>query len=262
MSSGADVDANLAEVDRYLAEAAAAGVQIIQLPENFAQMPRRASELHSEVPGSGPVQEFLASASARYQMTIIAGSLPIVVEDGELPFTRCLVYAPSGDCLAQYSKIHLFDVVLPSGEDYSESARYQAGPATDENLLVVTVQQACIGLSICYDLRFPEMYRELVERGAALLSVPAAFTYDTGRAHWHILLKARAVENQSFVFAAAQTGTHANGRITWGHSMIIDPWGETLACRENGPGLVICEIDLTQTDKVRRAFPALAHRRL
>lgn len=262
MSSSSAVDVNLVEVENYLTEAKQQGVKLVQLPENFACMPKRQSQLHVETPNQHPVQDFLSSQAAQHQIAIIAGSVAVVDDDSGKPSARSLVYDSSGKQIASYNKIHLYDVTLPSGEQYRESDSYLAGSTQTNNLVTTDIEKVKIGLSICYDLRFPELYRSLVSKGANLLSVPAAFTYESGKAHWQTLLQARAIESQAYVFAAAQTGQHDNKRRTWGHSMIINPWGEMIANMGEPCGLLVAEIDLAELQQQRETFPVLEHRRL
>lgn len=262
LNSSSDVEHNLQTVSEYLQQAQQQDVQIVQLPENFACMPKKEAEQHIETEQHHPIQDFLAHQSKLYQLAIIAGSVAVRDSAEAKPSARCFVYSKNGEQVASYNKIHLYDVVLPSGEQYKESNTYLAGESDDQNLLVADVENCKIGLSICYDLRFPELYRRLVEKGANLLSVPAAFTYDTGKAHWQTLLQARAIESQSYLFAAAQTGVHDSRRKTWGHSMIISPWGEVLNSLEDAPGLLVAEIDLEKLQQQRQTFPVLEHRRL
>jgi len=286
MNSSSELARNLDYIDSQLALASDQNVSLIQLPENFAQMPIRRSEQHIEQPGKGVVQDFLVRKAAQYGISIIAGSVPIKVGDKAKPFARTLFVEPENGMIARYDKIHLFDVDLPDKQSYKESASYAAGEvdagknteSTNSNLVVVKWSQPStalrpdslrIGLSICYDLRFPELYRRLTDLGAQLVTVPSAFTYTTGKAHWRTLLRARAIENQVYIMAAAQVGVHDNGRETWGHSMIVDPWGKVVA--ELGPdgddqspltGLVIADIDVSELESIRTRFPALTHRRL
>lgn len=262
LNSSSDVEHNLKTVSEYLQQAQQQDVQIVQLPENFACMPKKEAEQHIETEQHHPIQDFLAHQAKQHQLAIIAGSVAVRDSAETKPSARCLVYSKKGEQVASYNKIHLYDVVLPSGEQYKESNTYLAGESDDQNLLVADVENCKIGLSICYDLRFPELYRRLVEKGANLLSVPAAFTFDTGKAHWQTLLQARAIESQSYLFAAAQTGVHDNRRKTWGHSMIISPWGEVLNSLEDAPGLLVAEIDLEKLQQQRQTFPVLEHRRL
>ncbi|MEZ4599668.1 MAG: carbon-nitrogen hydrolase family protein [Syntrophotaleaceae bacterium] len=263
MCSGENVTANLRIAADLLEKAAGQGAKLAVLPENFALMspnPGARQNLAEEVSCS-TVLPFLAESAARYGMHIIGGSLLLQGDGGRLR-NACPVFGPDGACLACYDKIHLFDVDLP-GESHRESETIAPG------LRPVSVNIAgwTLGFSICYDLRFPELYRHYAREGCQLLSVPAAFTVPTGRAHWEILLRARAIENQAYVLAAAQAGNHPGGRKTWGHSMIVDPWGEILACVEEEEekmegNVLIAEIDRDRVEQVRRQLPSLAHRRL
>lgn len=267
MNSSDQLEENLEFVDQHLAEARNAGVKLVLLPENFANMPAKSSQLHVEDHTGGRVQSFLAEKSRQYQLVIVAGSVAIRSNSEDKPSARCLVYGPTGELLASYEKIHLFDVDLPGRESYRESASYAAGDTKPANLVVANTAFAKLGLTICYDLRFPEMYRQLTDLGAEVMLVPAAFTYRTGEAHWRTLLRARAIENQVYVMAAAQAGNHASGRQTWGHSMIIDPWGEIIAefdteQQKAQTGLLLADVDLSKIAKTRRSLPALSHRRL
>jgi nitrilase len=260
MSSGADPAENLASAARLLGVAAARGASVAVLPENFSLMPRHDAErrAHAEADGRGPVQDFLARTARELKLWIVAGSLPIAgVAQGRMA-QSCLVYGADGARKARYDKIHLFDVDLPERqESYRESAHMAPGDAT----VVIDTPAGRLGLSICYDVRFPELYRRLVAAGAQWLVVPSAFTVPTGEAHWEPLLRARAIENLCYVVAGAQTGLHANGRHTWGHSLIIDFWGRILAQLPEGEGVITGAIDLPAQAAARRSIPALAHRR-
>ena len=263
MNSGADVGENLQLTDKLISDAADDGCMLVVLPENFALMPVRGRDKAkiAEEPGEGPIQAFLSAASKRYGLWIIAGSMPLSAPeiDSERVFGACPVYDPSGKAQAIYRKIHLFDVDLAaSQESYRESRSMVPG---DE---VVTADTPCgrVGLTICYDLRFPELYRQLVDDGATLFTVPAAFTSTTGEAHWQPLLRARAIENLAYVVAAGQYGEHPDGRSTYGHSLIIDPWGRILAEAADGNCHVAADIDPGLPTKLRSEFPALKNRRL
>lgn len=261
MTSGADVGTNLAAARELLGAAAADGCGFAVLPENFALMPRQARDksAHAETPGDGPIQSFLADRAREYGMWIVGGSVPFAAHDGERVYGACPVFDADGTLRACYRKIHLFDVRLPdSDEVYRESASMAAGaePAA------VDTPIGRVGLTICYDLRFPELFRRLVDDGATVFTVPAAFTSTTGQAHWHILLRARAVENLAYVIAPGQTGGHPGGRETYGHSLIVDPWGRVLAEAQAGEGCVAAEIDPGLPARMRNEFPALANRRL
>jgi nitrilase len=260
MNSGADVSANLGLADRLLAEAAADGVKLAVLPENFALMGKRGRDktAHAEQPGSGPIQDFLAEASRRYELWIVAGSMPLVSPEAERVFGACPVYNTRGDAQACYRKIHLFDVKLPDAEEsYQESRSMYPG----DDLVAVDTPAGRIGLAICYDLRFPEMFRRLVDDGATVFTLPAAFTRLTGEAHWQTLLRARAIENLAYVIAPGQYGNHPDGRATFGHSMIVDPWGRILAEQAAGDCVVAADIDPELPASLRSEFPALANRR-
>ncbi len=262
MNSSDDVAANLELADRLLGYAASHGAELAVLPENFALMPRRARakvEI-AEVPGEGPIQDFLSAAAERHGLWIVAGSIPLKSPDAERTFGACLVVDDTGRRRDIYRKIHLFDVDLAdSDESYRESRSMYPG---DEPVVVKT-PFGTLGLTICYDLRFPELFRHLVDQGATLFTVPAAFTETTGRAHWHTLLRARAVENLAWVIAPGQVGTHADGRATYGHSLIVDPWGKVVAeVDHQGNGVAVAEIDPGRVDRLRREFPALDNRRL
>ncbi len=259
MTSGNDRDANLASAKALLESAAARGAQLAVLPENFSLMPVRDADrrAHAEADGTGPVQEFLARTAARLGMWIIAGSVPLSQAGGERNAQACLVYNAQGIRTARYDKIHLFDVELP---ERSESYRESAHMAPGDTVVAIDTPAGRLGLSICYDVRFPELYRRLERAGAQWLIVPAAFTATTGAAHWEPLLRARAIENLCYVVASAQWGTHPNGRQTWGHSLIVDYWGRILAQLPEGEGVISSPIDLHAQSEARRKFPALSHR--
>jgi deaminated glutathione amidase len=262
LCSGTDVAVNLATAARLLAQAAEGGARLAVLPENFALMAVNEADKLScaEADGRGSIQAFLSAQAAALKMWVVGGTAPLAVpgSSGKI-FASCLVFAPDGTRRARYDKLHLFDVELSGGERYRESATFSPGTAPAPP---VETDSGRLGLSICYDLRFPELYRELSQQGAELLTVPSAFTRRTGEAHWEVLLRARAIENQCFVIAPNQGGVHAGGRATFGHSMIVDPWGAVLACRPEGEGVVLAELDRAQQTQIRRTFPCLDHRRL
>ena len=260
MLSTPDVRRNLDAAGQGLAEAAAVGVRLVALPEYFCLLGRsdRDKLAIAEADGEGPIQAFLSDAARRHGLWLIGGTLPIR-DDQHVDRVRnsCCAYAPDGRRVARYDKIHLF--AFDNGmERYDEGRTLQAG----DTPLAFDAQGLRVGLSICYDLRFPELYRALMRPPCDLIVVPSAFTYTTGQSHWELLLRARAIENQCYVLAPAQGGRHENGRRTWGHSLLVDPWGEVLGCREEGQGLVIGEIDPQRLAEVRRQLPALDHRRL
>jgi len=262
LSSVADRDANLATAGRLLRQAAAAGVALAVLPENFAFMGAKERDklAIAEADGQGPIQEFLAATARELKLWIVAGTVPLAVPgDADKVYAACLVYDAQGRRAARYDKIHLFDVEVPGGERYRESATIARGAL---NPVVVPTPIGRLGLSVCYDLRFPELYRALAAQGAEVLCVPAAFTARTGQAHWEPLLRARAIENQCFLLAPGQHGTHAGGRVTHGHSLILDPWGEILAQQADGDGVVAASLPRERLEQVRSSFPALSHRRM
>lgn len=264
MTSGDDVARNLDTARRLIAEAAAAGAVLAALPENFAFMGghERDKLAHVERPGTGPIQRMLADAARTHRIWVVAGTVPMGLEnDPRRVAAACLVYDAQGDLAARYDKIHLFDVeVGGSGgaERYRESASIAPGAWVPT---VVPTPAGRLGLSVCYDLRFPELYRALSAQNADLLCVPAAFTARTGEAHWEVLLRARAVENLCHVVAPGQVGTHPGGRATWGHSMIVSPWGDVLASAADGEAVVLAPVDRARQGEQRRSFPVLRHRR-
>jgi deaminated glutathione amidase len=260
MCSGLDVTVNLREAGKLMAKAAAGGAELIVLPENFALMARddAGRVAAGEVDGSGQIQDFLAEKAQSLKAWIVGGTVPVIA-GRERVYARCPVYDPQGRRVAYYDKIHMFDVQVGAIESYKESARTDAG---DRPVVVVT-PFGKLGLAVCYDLRFPELFRALVAQGAIFFAVPSAFTKTTGQRHWDVLLRARAVENLSFLVAAAQGGHHANGRDTWGHSMLVDAWGEVVSERRDAdPGVVTGTFDPVQQSRLRGKFPALAHRKL
>lgn len=263
LSSGPDVAINLDVAEALLAEAAGYDVDLAVLPENFAHMPGREEERleAAEHPGEGPIQDFLARCARHYGLWVIGGSVPLKSDMGNKVYAACMGFNPDGELAARYDKIHLFDVTLGSGKRYAESDAMEYGD-TGDNITVMPTQWGGIGLSICYDLRFPELYRSMSATGMVAIVVPAAFTYETGEAHWEVLLRARAVENLAYVVGAGQYGTHPNGRSTWGHSMIVDPWGEVVSELPDGDGVVHADIDPDELVRLRDRFPCLDHRRL
>lgn len=259
MVSGTSLDANLETAHALLREAAAAGAELAVLPEYFCLMGHKDSDKIAarEAYGDGAVQRFLAGAARELGLWIAGGTLPLVASDAQRVRNTHLVYSPAGDCVARYDKIHLFR--FDNGrEQYDESRVIESGQAPVAfELPSRDGHRWRVGLSVCYDLRFPEVYRALA---ADLLLVPSAFTWVTGQAHWELLLRARAVENLAYVAAPAQGGVHENGRRTWGHSMLVEPWGAVLASRDQGAGVVMAELDAARLSQVRLQLPALAHR--
>ena len=261
MVSAIDRDFNLVRAHALLAEAATAGAELAVLPEYFCVMGAKDTDKLAlrEQPGDGPVQRFLADAARTFGLWIVGGTLPIEAGDDQHVFNSSLVYAPTGACAARYDKIHLF--FFDNGRERFDERRVIV-PGHAPVLFDLPSRDGHawrIGLSVCYDLRFPELYRTLSKQGADLLLVPSAFTHTTGAAHWELLLRARAVENLAWVVAPAQGGLHENGRQTWGHSMIVDPWGTVVAQQATGDGVVLFDIDAQRTAASRAQLPALRH---
>ena len=265
MVSGSTLSDNLASAADLMAQAAQAGAELVALPEYFCLLGQRDTDkLHiQEQPGSGPIQDFLARTAQDLGLWVVGGTLPLSIVDAHDPthvYNTSLVYNPQGQCVARYDKIHLFS--FDNGtERYDESRALRAGTTpTHFDLPSRDGHTWRVGLSVCYDLRFPELYRQYAQAGAQLLLVPSAFTHTTGQAHWELLLRARAVENLAFVAAPAQGGLHDNGRRTWGHSLVVDPWGQVLACQPEGPAVVLAELDHASRDQRCTQLPALRHR--
>jgi nitrilase len=259
MVSAPEWAANRDAAARLVAQAAGAGAGLVLLPEYFCLMGRRDTDklVLAEPAGDGTIQRFLSDLAREHGLWLVGGTLPVATAEPSRVLNRCCVFAPDGAPAAHYDKLHLF--AYDNGrENYDEGRTLRAGSQP----VAVQAGPLRVGLSICYDLRFPELYRALMTPPCDVLAVPAAFTYMTGRAHWELLLRARAVENQCYVLAAAQGGTHPNGRRTWGHSMVIDPWGEVLQVLDEGEGFVIAEVDAGRIAQVRTQLPALGHRRL
>lgn len=263
MVSGPDVLANLDAARVLLTQAAHAGAQLAVLPEYFCLMGHQDTDKLAvcEAFGEGRVQAFLAGCARELGLWVVGGTLPLRTEDPQRVRNTTLVYAPDGRCAARYDKIHLFR--FDNGrERYDETHIIEAGDAP----VVFDLDPGDgstwrVGLSVCYDLRFPELYRRLAAQGAQLLLVPSAFTHTTGQAHWEPLLRARAIENLAYVLAPAQGGVHENGRRTWGHSLVVDPWGQVMACREaDGAGVLVNVLESSQVQACRRQLPALDHR--
>ena len=256
MVSGMDVTENMRMAERLIVEACNAGAELVLLPEYWPLLGQDdlAKLAIAEVIGDGPLQKFMAEQAAHNGIYLIGGTIPLATESGDKVFNSCLVYGPAGELLTRYDKVHLFSFTKGQ-ETYDEAQSIVAG----EQIGFVDLPFGRVGLSVCYDLRFPEFYRAMGE--CALIVVPAAFTYTTGKAHWELLLRARAVENQCFVLAAGQGGRHQNGRSTWGHSMVIDPWGEVLAVQPEGEGVALADWDAGRLVEVRASLPALKHRK-
>jgi predicted amidohydrolase len=259
LNSQEDLEANLAQCTALTQKAADQGAELVLLPENFAYYgPEIQKRQLAEPFGEGRIQEAVAAMAARSGAIVVAGGWPERSADAERPFNTCTVVSPTGAVIARYRKIHLFDVELPDGTQISESIGTTAG----EEPVVATVADFRLGLSICYDLRFPELYRRLSSEGAEAHLVSAAFTLQTGRDHWHILLRARAIESQCWVVAAAQWGSHFKGRASYGHAMVVDPWGAVVAECSDRVGVIVADLDRSYLKSIRSKLPALRHRRL
>lgn len=260
MASGAQLDTNLATAAALLRQAADAGALLAVLPENFAYMGKRDQDLLTlaERDGQGPLQDFLKTQARTLGLWLVGGTIPLITEDAERVRAATLIMDDQGQPVGRYDKIHLFDVDLPdTGERYQESATIEPGDHT----LVLDTPLGRLGILVCYDLRFPEQARALQLQGLDLIALPAAFTARTGQAHWETLVRARAIENLSYVIAAAQGGDHPSGRTTYGHSMIVDPWGGILSEYAQGPGCITATINQDLQQRLRSSFPVLKHRR-
>lgn len=260
MCASRSVDGNIAALEAMVREAAAGGAVYVQTPETTGIMDEDPARLFETLRPEAEDRTLAAARrlAAELGIHLHLGSLAVKVGDGRKAANRAFVVAPTGEIVARYDKIHLFDVQLANGEVYRESARYVAGDAA----VTVDLPFGRLGLAICYDLRFPHLFRALAQEGGAkILTVPAAFTKPTGEAHWHVLLRARAIENGAWVMAAAQAGRHENGRETYGHSLVIDPWGRIVAEGGDEPGVIFADIDMAEVDLVRGRVPSLTHDR-
>lgn len=264
MNSGAEIAANLNEARHWLAQAADDEAVLVVLPECFSCMEGDLKTLGLEEGRLATVQQFLSAQAQQLGLWIVGGTTPSShdpyhrVQD-ERHWASCFVFDPEGRQQARYNKIHLFDVEVADGKGvYRESDVYRHG----NTLRQVETPVGSVGLSVCYDLRFPELFRALSAQGTDIICLPAAFTRVTGAAHWEVLLRARAIENQCYVLAANQCGVHAHGRETWGHSMIVDPWGEIIVEAGEVPSMMTAELDLARLKEIRRQIPCLSHRRL
>lgn len=261
MVSGHSLIGNLAEAADLLGQAADRGARLAVLPENFALMGRRETDKLAvrEAEGSGPVQDFLAEQALRHRLWLVGGTIPLRSGDsaGDRVRAACLLFDDQGRQVARYDKVHLFDVqVVGSRERYAESATIEPG----DRYVVADTPFGRLGLAVCYDLRFPEQFRAMADQGMEIMALPAAFTATTGAAHWEVLLRARAIENQCYVIAAGQGGQHTNGRETFGDSLLIDPWGLILDRLAWGPGIALANLDRAFLEDIRRQFPVLTHR--
>lgn len=258
MTSSHDIDANLATTARLLKHAAEKKAALAVLPENFALMRKEPEDVLKikETLGQGKIQDFLAEQARKYRMWLVGGTIPITTEDPNKIYATSLVFDDQGNSVAHYDKMHLFDVIIGK-EEHHESKLITHG----KHPVLVDTPFGKIGLAVCYDIRFPELFRYYFANGAEIFVLPTAFTVPTGQAHWEALTRARAIENFSYLIAACQTGTHTNGRSTYGHSMIIDPWGKILASLPEGEGIITAELDLHYLHEVREKMPVFKHRR-
>lgn len=260
MVSTTDLHHNLDTTAELIASAVTQGAEFLVLPENFAFMGKQESDKLTvmESFGSGIIQDFLAQQSQQHKIWLVAGTIPLQATVANKARAACLLYDPHGQCRSRYDKVHLFDVTVDQAgeENYQESDTLEAG----KDIVVFAAPFGNIGMSVCYDLRFPELYRAMHKKGVNMITVPSAFTATTGQAHWKSLLRSRAIENLCYVIASNQGGQHSNQRSTWGHSMIIDPWGRILDNIKQQKGYVIADIDTEKQKKLRRSFPCLEHR--
>jgi nitrilase len=256
MCSTDDVEHNLTQTDKYLKEAAQKGSKLVLLPETFSFMAKNHQEKLKNAEKSHLILQFLSEKAKKYHIWIIAGSTLFPAKHHDKLYNRCPIFAPDGSQHTHYDKMHLFDADLDT-ESWQESATIEAGK---EPVAVNINDDWKAGISICYDLRFPELYRHYSSQGCNILTVAAAFTVPTGKAHWETLLRARAIENQCYILAAAQSGTHNDGRKTYGHSMIIDPWGKIIAKLSNGEGIITAKLDLAHLQHIRASLPVLQHK--
>lgn len=259
MVSVSNVNSNLLEAEKLIAQATRAGAKLITLPENFALMGESDSDKVKirEPDGAGRIQKFLAESAKKHDVWLVGGTVPLISDDNNKIRASCLVYNNQGIRVARYDKVHLFDVSVPeTNEEYRESDYIEKGNKS----LVIDTPFGKLGLAICYDLRFPEFFRKLLDQGMEIMVIPSAFTAETGRAHWEVLLRTRAIENLCYIVAPNQGGLHFNRRETFGHSMIVDPWGVVMGCHKNNIGFVCAEIDQNRLQKIRTTFPVLKHR--
>ncbi len=261
MASGPNVQANLAEAEKFIKIAVQQEAELVVLPENFAIMGMTEMDKVgvAETYGQGMIQDFLSAQASKHGIWLVGGTVPIQSNEATKVYSACLLFNSDGKVAARYDKIHLFDVTLEENdESYTESETTSAGG----EVVVVETPFGRLGLAVCYDLRFPEIFRAMADSGVDIFALPSAFTSLTGKAHWETLIRARAIENLSYMVAAAQGGYHVNGRETHGDSMIVDPWGTVLNRLPHGTGVVVSEIDIAKLQKTRKLFPALEHKRL
>ncbi len=259
LTSTQDREENLAWAERLMTAAVERGAQLLALPENLSFVGRDADKLkYAEDAEAGPSIDFLQAFAARHGVAIIGGSVPLRCAGGTKVTNSCLVFDSAGELVARYDKIHLFDVAIDPENTFRESRYVEAGGSA----VTVELLGHTMGLTVCYDLRFPELYRTLALRGAEVLFVPSAFTRETGRDHWEVLLRARAIENLCYVVAPAQSGEHGAGRVSFGRTMIVGPWGQVLAQCQEGPGLIVYDLDFDVVAAARRRLPSISHVRL
>jgi nitrilase len=261
MASGPNVKANLEEAEKLIRTAIQQEAKLVVLPENFAIMGMSEVDkvVIAERPGEGPIQQFLSQQASKHGIWIVGGTVPIESSVTGKVYSASQLYNDSGEMVARYDKLHLFDVMLEdSNESYNESETIEAG----DDVVVVDTPFGKLGMAVCYDLRFPELFRAMADVGMEICVLPSAFTNLTGRAHWESLLRARAIENLCYMIAPDQGGYHKNGRETYGDSMIVDPWGVVLNRLPHGTGVVVSDVDLEKLRKTRQNFPALKHKRL
>ena len=261
LNSGPNIKVNLFDVKNYIEEIASKDSKMVVLPENFALMPENDNDYlkYSEILDDGPIQAYISDLAKTYKIWIVSGTIPIKSSDKNRVMASTITYDDKGQRVSVYNKIHLFDVTLPkSNESYNESKYFMPG----ETIEVIDTPIGKAGIACCYDLRFPELFRLQQEKGIEVIILPASFTEQTGKVHWEALIKARAIENLSYVVTSCQGGYHINGKNTYGHSTIISPWGKTLECIDKGKGFITSEIDLTQLKSIRENFPVLNHMKL
>ena len=260
LASGPNIEANLLEISKHIVAAKKLGADLVVLPENFSMMAKEDSiylDIKEEL-GRGRIQDFISNEARKHDLWIVAGTIPIKSSEKDKVYSTCIVFNNIGEQVSSYNKVHLFDVnIIETNEKYSESDIYLNG----NSVTVIDTPFCKIGLAICYDLRFPELFRKLSKENVDVICMPAAFTSVTGKAHWEHLIKARAIENLVYFAASAQGGYHVSGRETYGHSMIVNPWGETLDIIKNNSGVIISSINLKSLKKLRKNFPCLSHKK-
>jgi predicted amidohydrolase len=262
MESQDDLGANLASARSLVREAAQRGAELVLLPENFAFMGTEEDKraIAEDLDGSGPIVTALRGMAEESKVWVIGGGMPERSADPARPYNTSCAVSPTGEIASRYRKVHLFDVEVGDGASYRESASTSAGTSAEAFTARLGAGELRVGQTVCYDLRFPALHQRLVDLGAALLTVPAAFTLMTGKDHWHVLLRARAIETQTYVLAAGQWGAHPKGRRTYGKSCLVDPWGDVVAQAGEGPGTVVGRVDVGYLEDVRRRLPCLSHR--